>query len=70
MDREEGDPAFRAVERVLAGAVTKVLSHYHRPSRGKRRHPQPSSRPETRHVSSDEEDFAEAPPTKKKYPAR
>ena len=70
MDCEEGDPAFYPVERVLTGAVTKVLSHYRRPSRGKRRHPQQSSRPETRPVSSDEEDFAEAPPTKKKCPAR
>ena len=53
------DPAFRAVERVLSGAVNKVLSQY----RGKRC---PISRPEARTaVSSDDEDFSEAPPSKK-----
>ena len=65
MDREgsaDHDPAFRAVERVLTGAVSKVLSQYHQPrsSRGKRHC---RTRPEIE--SSDGEDFA---PPKKKYP--
>ena len=59
---QDNDTAFQAVERVLTGAVTKVLSQYHQPPpRGKRQH-----RPEIE--SSDEEDFT--PPPKKKCPKR
>jgi len=68
-----GEDPYKAVERVLSGAVSKVLSQFKaEPSRGKQRRQRSTDgrRQSSSPSSSSDDDFQQAPPAKKLKPSK